>query len=437
MDVLKRCQELASELIEFRRDIHRYPELGWLEFRTTDRVARVLGELGYEVLLGSRVVRKEAAMGRPDEEEIQENIRRALAEGASEATLAQMDGITGVVGVLDSGREGPTVAFRVDMDALPLDEPQEPSHRPYREGFSSVHAGVMHACGHDGHVAVGVGVARVLAEIRDQLRGKVKLIFQPAEEGVRGARAMVEAGVVDDVDYFLAFHIGLAPSNDVGVVCSSKGFLSTTKIDARFVGRAAHAGVAPELGRNALLAAATAVLNVHAIAPNSKGVTRVNVGYLQAGSGRNIVPETALLKLETRGATDELDDYVRQRAIEVLQASAQMHGVQCHIEEVGRSGSAVGDGELAQLVAEIGREMGLSLILPEAHIGGSEDATLFMRRVQERGGKALYYQVLSPLAADHHNSRFDFDERALPLAVGLGAALIKRLASSEIPASLL
>ncbi|MGB9866421.1 MAG: amidohydrolase [Bacillota bacterium] len=428
-DLLARCTDFAPELIELRREIHRYPELGWLEFRTTDRVARVLEALGYQVLLGEKVVRREAAMGAPSQEELAQNIRRAISEGAREHVIHQMRGLTGVVGVLDTHVDGPTIAFRVDMDALPLQEAETQSHRPYREGFSSLHQGVMHACGHDGHVAVGVGLARLLAEIRAELKGKVKLIFQPAEEGVRGARAMVEAGIADDVDYFLAFHLGLTPTDQLGVVCRSKGFLSTTKIDARFLGKAAHAGVAPEQGRNALLAAATAVLNVHAIAPSSQGVTRVNVGYMEAGSGRNIVPDKAVLKLETRGATDQLNEYVRERAIQVLEASARMYGVRCELEEVGQSGSAEGDVELAVLVGKVARAVGIELIVDEAEVGGSEDATLFMSRVQRRGGKALYYQVLTPLAADHHNNLFDFDERAIPLAVAIAGGMVREIAS--------
>ncbi|EOA4705004.1 p-aminobenzoyl-glutamate hydrolase subunit AbgA, partial [Escherichia coli] len=193
-------------------------------------------------------------------------------------------------------------AFRVDMDALDLSEEQDVSHRPYRDGFASCNAGMMHACGHDGHTAIGLGLAHTLKQFESGLHGVIKLIFQPAEEGTRGARAMVDAGVVDDVDYFTAVHIGTGvPAGTV--VCGSDNFMATTKFDAHFTGTAAHAGAKPEDGHNALLAAAQATLALHAIAPHSEGASRVNVGVMQAGSGRNVVPASALLKVETRGAS--------------------------------------------------------------------------------------------------------------------------------------
>ncbi len=127
------------------------------------------------------------------------------------------------------------MAFRVDMDALDLSEEQDVSHRPYRDGFASCNAGMMHACGHDGHTAIGLGWRIPLNSSSPGLHGVIKLIFQPAEEGTRGARAMVDAGVVDDVDYFTAVHIGTGvPAGTV--VCGSDNFMATTKFDAHFTG---------------------------------------------------------------------------------------------------------------------------------------------------------------------------------------------------------
>lgn len=133
-------------------------------------------------------------------------------------------GKTGIVAVLDSGKVGKTIAFRFDMDANDLDEAQDDKHLPYQEGFASRHEHAMHGCGHDGHVAVGLAVAELLAKHKDELIGKVKLIFQPAEEGVRGAYAMVKAGVVDDVDYFFSGHLGFAACEDDLLVTMTDGF---------------------------------------------------------------------------------------------------------------------------------------------------------------------------------------------------------------------
>lgn len=137
---------------------------------------------------------------------------------------------------------------------------------------------------------------------------------------------MVDAGVVDDVDYFTAVHIGTGvPAGTV--VCGSDNFMATTKFDAHFTGTAAHAGAKPEDGHNALLAAAQATLALHAIAPHSEGASRVNVGVMQAGSGRNVVPTSALLKVETRGASDVINQYVFDRAQQAIQGAATMYGV--------------------------------------------------------------------------------------------------------------
>ncbi len=141
------------------------------------------------------------------------------------------------------------------MDALDLSEALDDSHRPFRDGFASCNPGMMHACGHDGHTTIGLGLAQVLKQYEAQLNGTIKLIFQPAEEGTRGARAMVAAGALDGVDYFTAIHIGTGVPEGT-VICGSDNFMATTKFDVRFTGVAAHAGGKPEEGRNALLAAA-------------------------------------------------------------------------------------------------------------------------------------------------------------------------------------
>ena len=139
----------------------------------------------------------------------------------------------------------------------------------------------MHACGHDGHTAVGLELARWLVEHKDQLCGKFKLIFQPAEEGVRGARAMCEAGIVDDVDYFLSGHVGgVIGRGEVAVM--DGGFLASSKFDIAIEGKPAHAGNAPQQGNNALMAACAASMMLQGIPRHADGVTRVSLGTLQA-----------------------------------------------------------------------------------------------------------------------------------------------------------
>lgn len=411
---------IATQLYAQRRDFHRYPEQGWMEFRTASHVAERLSQLGFAVQLGQTVVSERARMGVPDIQTLNEALARARTQGAVERWLPALEGgFTGVVGTLDTQRPGPTQAFRFDLDALPIVESTEDDHRPYQEGFHSLNQGSMHACGHDGHATIGLGMAELLCQFSSQLCGKIKLIFQPAEEGVRGAQSMVEAGVVDDVNRLVATHLGLGHASG-HVICAADSFLATTKLDAHFSGTAAHAGGQPEVGQNALLAAAQAALGLHAIAPHSKGAARINVGQLHAGSGRNIIADSALLRLETRGATADINGYLESRALEVLKGAAAMQGVSVSIERVGAASACAASPELVEKIAScLAGYSGITqLARHDITPAGSEDATSLMTRVMERGGQATYMIFGADLAAGHHHACFDFDESVIPLAVG-------------------
>ncbi|HDS8778405.1 TPA: M20 family metallo-hydrolase [Klebsiella michiganensis] len=411
--------QLAPKMTEWRRDFHLHAESGWLEFRTASKVAEVLDGLGYQLALGRDVIDADSRMGLPDEETLAQAFQRARAQGAPERWLPAFEGgFAGVVATLDTGRPGPTLAFRVDMDALDLNEQHDDSHRPHRDRFASCNDGMMHACGHDGHTAIGLGLAHVLKEYAAQLNGTMVLIFQPAEEGTRGARAMVAAGVLDEVDYFTAIHIGTGvPAGTV--VCGGDNFMATTKFDVQFSGVAAHAGGKPEDGRNALLAAAQAALALHSIAPHSAGASRVNVGVMQAGTGRNVVPSSALLKVETRGETDAINQYVFERAKQAIAGAAIMYETSYQLQLMGAATSSAPSPAwldyLRQQTAQVpGVKQAVDRIAAPA---GSEDATLMMARVQERGGLASYMIFGTELSAGHHNEKFDFDENVMTLAV--------------------
>ncbi|MFD2830962.1 amidohydrolase [Corticicoccus populi] len=408
--------DLKSTLIEWRRDFHKHPEVGFLEMRTASLVAKRLTDLGYEVKLGREVMNPDYCMGKPDDEETAEHYEWAKENGALEEFLPYLkDGYTGVVGILDTKAPGPTVAYRVDMDALPIYESTEESHVPKQKDFRSVN-NYMHACGHDAHTTIGLGLATLLSENKDQLRGKIKLIFQPAEEGVRGARSMVEAGVVDDVDYFMALHIGTGvPFNEF--LASNNGYLATSKLDVTFKGLASHAGGHPEEGKNAMLAAASAVLNLHAIPRHSGGSTRVNVGELHAGSGRNVIADSASLKVEIRGENSELNAYMKNYAEEVIKGAALMHQVDYDIKLVGEAVNAVGSVKLAEKMFQEAEKVGLKCQLEENKPSGSEDATYFINAVQKQGGYATYCVFGTNLAAGHHNEKFDIDEESILPAV--------------------
>ena len=425
-EIIAKAEAMQEKMTKRRRDIHKHPESGWTEFRTASLVIKELKNLGYTVLMGASVNNPSEQQGVPDAAVLEKCMKRAISEGADSDLVKKMaGGLTGVVGIMDTGRPGPTVALRFDMDCNDVDEAADEKHRPYKEGFSSVHKHCMHACGHDGHTTAGLGVAELLAEYKDTLCGRIKLIFQPAEEGVRGARCMLAAGVADDVDYLLASH--LMPPKVGWLAYSLTGILATTKFDADFTGMPAHAGANPEIGHNAMLAAATAAINIQAIPRHSAGISRVNVGVLNAGTGRNVVPANAHLEIETRGETTEINEYVYKRAVEILEGAAKMQEVSVKITRTGSASGADSSPELAEHIRKTAERLGQFDKLEPAFVGASEDCSWFMERVQKNGGQAVYIAVGGSQAAVNHNNWFDFDERALVLDVEILTAVAMEL----------
>ena len=415
---------MKQRLVQLRREFHAHAETGWTEFWTTAKIAGILKNLGYQVSVGKEILDLESVMGRPSEDEMAKYIERAVHQGADPEWIKRMDGYTGAVAVLDTGKKGPTLAFRFDIDAVDVAEAAEENHRPFREGFASMNENAMHSCGHDAHTVIGLGFAELLMRRKEELKGVFKLIFQPAEEGVRGGKAVAMKGILDDVDYFLGAHIGMGiPTGNVAPGCGD--FLCTTKFDAVYKGKAAHAGGAPNEGKNALLAAASATLALAGISPHKDGATRLNVGVLHAGTGRNVVPSKAVMKVETRGLTTALNEYVYGRAMDIVEGAAVMYGVELSVAKMGEAVDAFSDKELVDLVAEKALSVpGIEKLAPSVSLGGSEDVSWMMRAVQQHGGKAVYFVLGSDIAAGHHNEFFDVDERVL----SYGAALFADLA---------
>ena len=417
---------IEKKIISYRRDFHRFPEAAWTEFRTASIVAAELTGLGYKLKAGREVINAEDRMGLPSREVLQSHFMRAIEQGGDREFIELFKyGFTGLVGILERG-EGPVVAFRFDMDGLDLVESKNPEHRPFKEGFSSVNSGVMHACGHDTHTAVGLGIAEVLMDMKDSIHGTVKLIFQPAEEGVRGAKSMVSSGILDDVNYLIGHHIS-SKWKTGEIAPGMSGYFATQKFDAFFTGKSAHGGGKPEEGKNALMAAASAVVNLYAIPRHSKGATRVNVGKLIAGTGRNIICDRAHMVIETRGANDEVSDYMYEKALQILKSSAMMHDCTVEIKNMGSAGSAESDKKLAERVEKIAAETGGFSFVSSAAEGGSEDFTYMMKRVQEKGGLATNIGVganLSGVAGKElllrgHTPEFDIDEASFRSTVKL------------------
>lgn len=334
-----------------RRELHKIPELGWGEFCTTAKIIQMLESLGWKVYVGRDQIALEAVMGR-SEEFVAENIKRALAEGVDPAVIERMQGYTGCIAEYDTGRDGPVTALRFDIDCVGVEETDLQDHIPNAKGFRSQHPGAMHSCGHDGHTAVGLTIAQWVVDNKDQLKGKIKLIFQPAEEGVRGGAAQAASGLLDDVDYLLGAHLAMmCPTGEVCVY--PEGVLCTTKLDVRLKGKPAHPTMSPHLGRNALACACTCVSELLGMARHGKGLGCINVGLMKAGECRNVIPVHALIQLEVRGETAEINNFMVDQANRIVKGTALAYDVDYEIEKVGEAGEMRNDKELAALVTEV------------------------------------------------------------------------------------
>jgi aminobenzoyl-glutamate utilization protein A len=418
-----------EQLVALRRELHRHPEPAWREFFTTARIVEELERIGVdEIHVGPDAIDADARMSVPEAAELAEWRERALDAGADPDLVERMgEGVTGAVAVLRQGdhEAGPTVALRVDIDGLPRAESTDDGHLPAREGFRS-ETGAMHACGHDGHATIGLGVLERITG--SGFEGTLKLLFQPAEEVVGGGKPMAQSGHLDDVDYLLALHLGLDhPTGEV--VAGIDGFLAVTQLRAEFTGEPGHAGARPEEGRNAVQALATAVQNLYAIPRHSDGATRVNAGRVEGGLASNIIPESATLVGELRGETTELRDYMDDRARRILDSAADMHVCDVDVTVEGEAPSATSDEALVAAVEALaGRIDGVDSIVHRDDLGGSEDATELLRHVQQRGGTAAYVCVGTDHPGGHHTATFDVDEDSLTIGVDLLSAAVEHVA---------
>ena len=424
--------EYADWLQSTRRELHRRPEPAWREFYTTARIVDELRELDVdEIQVGPEILAEGERAGVPEAAELDVWLDRARGYGVDDALLDRMaGGYTGALAILERG-EGPTVALRVDIDGLPRSESEDSEHVPAAEGFRSEHEGHMHACGHDAHVTIGLGVLRAVAD--SDFEGTLKVLFQPAEEVIGGGRPVAKSGHLDDVDALLAVHIGLDhPTGEV--VAGIDAFLAVAHFMAQFHGEGAHAGASPNSGRNAIQAMATAVQNMYGIARHEDGATRVNAGRVGGGTAPNIIAEEAFIHAEVRGDTTELMEYTSERAHRVIETAAEMHECTSTIEPGPEAPSAESDEVLVDLVADVaGASARVDRLLKRDKLGGSEDATFLMDRVQDQGGVASYVGVGTDHPGGHHTATFDVDEDSLLIGVEILAETIRRLGGEDSP----
>jgi amidohydrolase len=374
------AQALADEITAVRRDLHMHPELGFQEVRTARIVAEKLAALGYEVATGV--------------------------------------GKTGVVGLMSGGKPGErTVLLRFDMDALPI---QDAKDVPYR----SQTPGVMHACGHDAHVAVGIGVANVLAKHRESWGGTVKLMFQPAEEGLGGANAMIRDGVLKgpDVDVALGLHVssghptGTAVVRSGALLAAADGFVVTVQ------GHGGH-GARPHETIDAVLVASQIVVALQSVvarnlSPEEVGV--LTVGSLQAGQAGNVIADSAVLRGTIRSFTPETRELLHRRLKEIAEGIGATFGAQVTVQQNwGVDATVCAEGPTAVVYESAAALLGSDKINTTYRTTGGEDFSAVLAAVP---GNFFFLGTQNKergIDAPHHNPHFDVDETALPLGVAI------------------
>lgn len=382
----KQAAAIETKVIEWRRDIHKNPELGNNEIRTAKMIADHLRSLGIEV-----------------------------TEGVA---------VTGVVGVLKGGRPGPTVALRADMDALPVTERVDlPFKSTVTTTYNGQQTGVMHACGHDTHVAILMGVAEVLAGMKNELRGNVKFIFQPAEEGIYqdgvttwGAKQMVEEGVMKDVDAVFGLHIG--SQMEVGKIGYRSGpaLAGVDNLEIIVHGTQAH-GASPWSGVDPIVTSAQIINSLQTIISRNVNITAapaiVTVGAIHGGIRHNIIPEKVEMIGTIRTFGDEQQSLVHRRITEIATNIAISAGAKADVNITKLYPATVNDPELTQqMEATLLSAAGEGNLLINPLITGAEDFSFFQR---EKPGLFISLGGMkkggdSTKTPSHHTPDFYIDE---------------------------
>jgi len=408
-------QDLQDEMIHWRRLFHSYPEPAWCEFGTATFIAQSLKKWGFKVYMGKDLICDER-MNLPTKESLNKFYTQALERQDLDKKLLEntKGGYTAVAGVLDHG-DGPVKVFRVDMDALPINESQLNEHLPFIKKFASVHDGYMHACGHDAHTAIGLGLAKYLSQHKEKLEGKIIILFQPAEEGLGGMAAVVKHPLFKEVDEAYGFHVwaNRAPNE---FICGTFGQLASKKFDVEIKGKASHAALAPEKGINAMLPAAEIILSLEKLKAEFPSHIRLNIGQMQAGTARNIICPEAKLKIETRAGDTVTRDKLFNASIKTIEEITKKYSCSCKMSLVGEAESAASSIGLAKRINQIVTATGLfaHCLDGELHNTYSEDFCTLMNHVQKTGGKAVFMGIgASNQSGTHHQTHFDISEEVM------------------------
>lgn len=391
MSIVNQAWDWMDYARSLRRDFHMYPEIGFQEVRTAGVIARELASLGLEVHSG----------------------------------VAK----TGVVAMIEGEHPGPVVLLRFDMDALPVNEETGAE-------YTSRNPGVMHACGHDGHMATGLTVARLLYQNRHRMHGSVKLVFQPAEEGLGGAERMMEEGVLQDPRPVRTLSMHLWNGLPVGTYVVHAGpLMSGSEIfTIRLEGRGGH-GAQPDLTVDPVVAAAQIISALQTVVSRNVSALDsavISVTAVRAGEAFNVIPQTAELRGTIRSFRPEVRENVLKRLEQIAHGVGEAMGCRVDLKVKETTPPVINEPETAAIVAQAARDLFPGESIDERFsLMVSEDMAFMMQEVP-----GCYFLVGSAnvdagLNYGHHHPRFDFDEQVLPRAASLMAEAALRVLETE------
>ncbi len=385
---LESLNTIAQEFAIVRRDIHQHPELGYKEFRTSDLVIQLLNSWGYSVTTGL--------------------------------------GGTGVVGQLIRGDGQKRIGIRADMDALPIEEETGLA-------YSSSHPGVMHACGHDGHTAMLLAAAKYLAQ-HGKFNGTLNLIFQPAEEGLGGAKKMMDEGLFEKFPCDAIFAMHNMPGHPPGQLLFRDGALmaSSQNITITIDGVGGH-GAMPQFAADPVVAGSAIVMALQSIVSRNTPpleMAVITVGSFQAGQANNVIPQRAVLKLSVRSLSRDVHAMLKKRIAELVDAQAKSYGVTATVDFVSGYPVLVNTKSETDFARKIGCELvgEANVVLNTEPLTGSEDFAFMLEQLpgcylligngdQSTGGHG---------ACMVHNSNYDFNDQNIRVGSAYWALLVEQ-----------
>ena len=435
-NIIEEAESLEQELIKLRREFHQYPEPGWMEMRTSARIAELLESYGCDqVLMGTEVCKADARMGVPEESLLEQHYKEvnALEQVSEEKLKKTRGGFTGVIGILhgklseertasekasERASENQVLAFRFDIDALPVTECEDKDHFPEKQGFRSICPGYMHACGHDCHTSMLLGAARLLWEERENLPGTVKLLFQAAEEAFYGSRYYVDKGYLDDVDAAMGMHVW--PTGPSGKVLVKDGELmaSCDNFIITVHGVSSH-GSEPQHGKDAIVAASSILMNLQHIVSRINDPSNslvVTVGKIQAGTQFNIITDKAVMEGTVRCYSKECRAMVEENMRRIVECTAAAEGCTAELEYFYIEPSLV---NADPMLTDIARKAAVKLYgedgIEEAKKAtGSEDFSYIMDKIPSSVFLFLgCYDEEKGCVYPVHNEKFKIDEDIL------------------------